>query len=260
MHDREQPQFRPWSDRAWVRRAAITIPLVLIALLGAIPIARWLNQRPMPQLVLRVPTATIPVPTPSPSPLPCQLTLELDRTDTIDSTAIAMLSPNEGWASGSDYPPEGLNPGSRTYGFFLHYQNNQWSQVRVPYLSGSYMPTGMSAVGGDRWVTAISAKGNKLLRYHDGQWMQEPVPPIAGYQDVLGSLSMDSATDGWAIMGQNFWHSEGRTWIQNHTGQPDSVVQIGIIPQHLRPGWPLRSINSSIMMGTAGRSFLLRQK
>ena len=95
--------------------------------------------------------------------------------------AVAMISPNEGWAIGS--------------GVILHYLSGKWQQVAAPQFFAEQTSLHMVSPN-EGWV---AAGYNNVLRYIDGQWKKVGISSQLEVQD----LSMVSANSGWAVGDSN---------------------------------------------------------
>jgi len=118
---------------------------------------------------------------------------------------VEMVSPTDGWMliqytnprSPSDHASRGIIS-------ILHYQNGTWTLVPLPSMPDTVEFWDMSAtatgsawfVGTDyaRYPNPVSAV---IAGYNSGTW--SVTRPAPGNADQLTSISMASATDGWAI-------------------------------------------------------------
>jgi hypothetical protein len=120
---------------------------------------------------------------------------------------VQMLSPTDGWASGGG----GFTGGAEgaTTSVMLHYDGRSWTPVQTPPVSSIKSLEMLSPTDG--WAAAEDT----ILHYDGQQWTIFQVVP------QVFNLSMDSASDGWAvglalygITGSLFWHYNGRQWVQ----------------------------------------------
>lgn len=118
--------------------------------------------------------------------------------------ALAMVSPDEGWAVGAE-------------GTIVHYHNGVWARVPSPIAQEGgalYSVAMVSATEG--W--AVGDYGT-ILHYHNGAWSvmantpPQPAPTATPQLDLsqysLHGISMVSPTEGWAV---------GNTWTMVNTG------------------------------------------
>lgn len=136
----------------------------------------------------------------------------------ITLTSVSMISPDEGWASGTiSGSPQAI---------LMRYQRGAWTIVPKP--AGLGLREGVSQVdmisATDGWALSgveIPANdgqgtftpGGVILHYDGTSWtIAVPQTPAA-----LTSLSMDSATDGWAVGGAGLLlRYDGHTWNTIH--------------------------------------------
>lgn len=88
---------------------------------------------------------------------------------TIYLSSIAMISPDEGWAGGSDSSP------STGSSFLLHYHGGQWQRVSLPNPNGFAGVNDISMLSADEgWALEIvftgDGTGTLLLHYENGIW------------------------------------------------------------------------------------------
>ena len=146
----------------------------------------------------------------------------------ITLTSVSMVSPDEGWASGTiSGSPQAI---------LMRYQRGVWTIVPKP--SGLGVRAGVSQVdmvsATDGWALStveipVSGKqdaftpGGVILHYDGTAWTiavpQTPAP--------LTGLSMDSAMDGWAVGGSGLLlHYDGHAWITVHD---DGFASLGAV-------------------------------
>ncbi len=111
-------------------------------------------------------------------------------------SAVAMVSPTEGWAVGS--------------GVILHYQAGRWQPVVTPKFY-AYTASLRMVSPSEGW---LSAGYNNVLHYKDGQWKTVDIGP----QIQVYDLSMASATAGWAV-GESTDSSSFTSAVARYDGQ-----------------------------------------
>jgi hypothetical protein len=112
-----------------------------------------------------------------------------------DLTAVSVLSASEAWAVGD-------SADSLTSADLLHWNGTSWAPVTIPGLPAG---VGLSAVDAlspsNVWAAGGDSGGTLIVHWDGTTWAQVPSPNPSGtnLQPDLRSLSMDSATDGWAV-------------------------------------------------------------
>ena len=141
-------------------------------------------------------TAThTPRPTPTATPRPLAL-----PTGTM-LTGLAMVSPNEGWATGRIMPlPSG--PDADQGSLILHYTTGQWTTTaRYPSLALDEIEMISASEGwisgATRATSATSPTVPVILHYHDGTWTEQDLSGVG----TPVKLQMFSASEGWALGG-----------------------------------------------------------
>jgi hypothetical protein len=180
-----------------------------------------------------VPTATLQVGPPSSrcfasGSTPAPSSTSNDLFQQYDLAAVAAVSPYEAWAVGDD----GTAVGN---GVILHYCDNAWTQVLGP-VNGQLMGISMLspdagwAVGGSRGIGGQDT----IIQYVNGAWTLDraptalvpgngalsarlapamPAEPQSGEgEPALLSVSMVSATEGWAMGLNDMLHYHDGTW------------------------------------------------
>jgi hypothetical protein len=118
--------------------------------------------------------------------------------------AVSALSSSDAWAVG-----DGAT--------VLHWDGTSWAPVTIPGLPASVALNAVDALSSsDVWAAGEAGPGtayapNKTLLVHwDGTaWARVPSPGPSALDLTLDSLSMDSATDGWAS--GSVYHPHGNT-------------------------------------------------
>jgi hypothetical protein len=113
----------------------------------------------------------------------------------------------------------------------LHWNGTNWSRVASPSPGGVYGASFLNSVSAlaanDIWAAGayqVVGYGETLVLHWDGSsWTQVPSPsPGVQYDDVLKSVAMVSAGDGWAVGSYTFnnsrrtltLHWDGASWTQ----------------------------------------------
>jgi hypothetical protein len=103
-------------------------------------------------------------------------------------TSLDMLSANDGWATGANT--------------ILHYDGTRWSIFA--YLQGIMGVSMDSATDG--WAFGYvnfpynhTSSYNIVWRYNGSQWVRGTLPSGVNADATILALSMDSASDGWAV-------------------------------------------------------------
>jgi hypothetical protein len=123
--------------------------------------------------------------------------------------SIAVVSPSDIWA--------GADNGAG----FYHFDGTTWSHhdaFSVPPGSFSGANQAIRAIGmtsgGEGWALLDNATGN-LVRYSGGKWRVAgtlDAPDLTKNYSALTSLSLLSASDGWAVGGHYIAHYDGQQW------------------------------------------------
>lgn len=114
-------------------------------------------------------------------------------------TAIAMVSPTEGWAVGGE---------GATNALILHYQHGQWSAL-PEHPRGQLDAIAMVAPD-EGWAVGTDVGGGSImLRYSHGAWSPVSVPQVG----ALDTIAMYSADSGWAAGGGILRYANG-AWTQ----------------------------------------------
>ncbi|HEY7349691.1 MAG TPA: hypothetical protein VH599_15350 [Ktedonobacterales bacterium] len=122
-------------------------------------------------------------------------------------TGLDMLSATDGWATGE--------------GTILHYNGQLWTVFqRVPQIFELSMgsPT-------DGWAVSAppsDVKGTLLWHYNGKEWVKDStfISVHTTTETWVGSLSMDSATDGWALGAEgSSFDGTANTWFFLHYSQ-----------------------------------------
>lgn len=108
--------------------------------------------------------------------------------------AVSAVSSSDAWAVGN----------SATV---LHWNGTSWAPVTIPGLPASVALNAVDALSPSNvWAAGEAGSGqgyapnNTLLMHWDGTaWTRIPSPGPSALDLTLGSLSMSSATDGWAV-------------------------------------------------------------
>jgi hypothetical protein len=190
----------------------------------------------------------------------------------VQYSSIDMVSPDEGWASGS-------------FGLLSHYKNGTWERVETNDMAPWHdvnmvsrdegwagITTGMMHYDGTNWVpvrdpaipdvTIFSidmlspdegwAVGvGVILHYKDGRWQQEPMPGANYTNDLLYDLDMVSPSEGWAVgSGSVIWHYSGGKWTQYNQPTNSSLESLYMVSAE--EGWAA-SITGAILHYTNGK-------
>ncbi len=157
----------------------------------------------------------------TPEQLPASLGINKQVVMAFDD--VAMISPDEGWASGTIF-----GGALSQVGVILHYLHGQWT---VQYLLNNAGLGSLSLLSAsDGWATGdtvtntttpvndtptpIEASHPLLLHYIQGKWTNV-TDSLNNVSDGIGQIAMLSATDGWMI-GPNdttMLHYNGQQWL-----------------------------------------------
>jgi hypothetical protein len=123
---------------------------------------------------------------------------------------VDMLSPTDGWMVGES----NISVPGQQASMILHYNGIRWTPVQAPSVHAIYSLDMLSATNG--W--AVAPGQGTILHYDGQQWS------IFQQVSQIDALSMDSASDGWAVgysptlsAGTLFWHYNGQRWVQSWT-------------------------------------------
>lgn len=158
------------------------------------------------------------------APLPAGFSVHvLTPDETLPGTALndlQMLSADEGWAVGYHVSSNS----SETV--ILHYAHGRWSASRDVFPNVSLQSISMLS-STDGWASGWVAGGSvdesqpgALLHYSGGHWISVQAPG----HGPIGSLSMLTPRDGWAIQTDQFpshsslLHYDGTAWSIVYTG------------------------------------------
>lgn len=127
----------------------------------------------------------------------------------VDLRAVTMVSPEEGWAVGAvkHLADNGTSTGPDS-GIILHFSKGEWSIAATPSQTLSSISMVSPTEG---WAAGLdpSASGSAaFLHYANGQWT--PAGTL-GHGPVV-SISMGSATDGWAVAADALYHYHDGAW------------------------------------------------
>jgi len=103
--------------------------------------------------------------------------------------AVSVLSSSDAWAVGD----------SATV---LHWNGTSWAPVTIPGLPAAVSLSAVDALSRSNvWAAGGSSGGTLIVHWNGVAWKQVPSPNPSGTNlaPYLNSLSMDSATDGWAV-------------------------------------------------------------
>ena len=117
--------------------------------------------------------------------------------------SVYTVSPDEAWAVGEENPSVGP-------GLILHYKAGKWTKVTGLQLNILHAVTMVSPTEG--WVVG---DGAMFLHYDNGIWSQVGLPI---HHFAVGSISMGSATDGWATGGGEDSTGSGYSILFHYTG------------------------------------------
>ncbi len=183
--------------------------------------------------------------------------VKVDGAPDTELDTVAMFSPDDGWAAGSDAllhydgktwspvsaltstgEPLGatsiavISPGEAWavgafYAVALHLTGGTWQPVQVgqhPSLSA------VSVVStSEGWAVGEGANRNAIFAHlHGGVWTFQQPPNLEGLNDV----SMTSASDGWAVGGATtslLLHYTGGNWVQVKSPTPDSLTTVRML-------------------------------
>jgi hypothetical protein len=122
--------------------------------------------------------------------------------------SMAMVSATEGWVGGTLHDTTYAQPDVAA---IFHDASGTWRQETLP--AGLTSIPALSMLGPDTgWALGQTSSGNtqssQILRYRGGQWTTEAVFPGAS----LTTISMASATDGWAAGGNLLLRYANGAW------------------------------------------------
>lgn len=109
---------------------------------------------------------------------------------------LAMVSPDEGWAVGSQLGPYGdpANP------VILHYKDCSWTSVAANYPGMTLVSVSMGSAT-DGWAVGGSSAGRQLaLHYTNGAWQETSLPGENTFDGTNQMARMRSAGDGWIVI------------------------------------------------------------
>jgi hypothetical protein len=119
--------------------------------------------------------------------------------------SLSMHSATNGWAAGSNV--------------VLHYDGKQWTQFQsLPGISGLSMDSPIDgwAFGFVNFPENHSSSYNVVWHYNGSQWVQGSLPSTVNADAQILALSMDSASDGWAVGYGNGGKYENRYALYLH--------------------------------------------
>lgn len=126
---------------------------------------------------------------------------------------LTMVGPSDGWAVGA---PVDQHAGA----FILHYDGATWVQQAAPQMNGFVRLTDISMVSAQEgWVAGTvypyngSPASGVLLHYLQGQWLVATTLPST----TILSLSMLSATQGWAVGSRDTYETTSEGTRPSHT-------------------------------------------
>ena len=108
--------------------------------------------------------------------------------DVAGITSLAMLSANDGWATGTDS--------------ILHYNGQQWSIfAHLQGVEGVSMDSATDgwAFGYVNFPYNHPSSYNIVWHYNGSQWLAGSLPSTVNADAMIAGLFMDSASDGWAV-------------------------------------------------------------
>ena len=112
-----------------------------------------------------------------------------------DLTAVSVLSSSDAWAVGD-------SADSLTSADLLHWNGTNWAPVNVPGLPAGVDLSAVDALSPSNvWAAGADSGGTLILHWNGATWTLVPSPNPSGtnLHPGLSHLSMDSATDGWAV-------------------------------------------------------------
>jgi photosystem II stability/assembly factor-like uncharacterized protein len=155
-----------------------------------------------------------------------------------DLHAIAMLSPDEGWATG--------------YGVVLHYQDKHWEEM--PFTNERLYNHNFTDIemlsSGEGWIV-----GSDILHYQDGTW-REVTPlglnqPLSRPGGQLRALSMVGANEGWAVgEAGTIFHYQNGQWQAIESPTQNGLSSLAMVSAN--EGWAVGD-HSTILHYQDGR-------
>ncbi|MDQ2806343.1 MAG: S-layer homology domain-containing protein [Chloroflexota bacterium] len=141
------------------------------------------------------------------------ITVTLDITGEVYLSDVAMRSPSDGWAVGSEYSYQ--NAPSLLPRIF-HYDGTRWTAATPPSSMGSLDRVWIDP-NGDVWTLGPNAQGgSRLYRHRGATWQGWDVPEGAW----VSALTFTAANDGWAGSSAGILHWDGTSWTVEYRAQP----------------------------------------
>jgi hypothetical protein len=126
-------------------------------------------------------------------------------------TAIAMISAQEGWAGGALHDSTGAQADVAT---IFHFAGGAWRQEALPAGLTTIQALAMLAPDAG-WAlgqtNTSSIQSSQILRYRGGRWITEITRAVFPNASLM-TISMASATDGWAAGGNLLLRYTNGAW------------------------------------------------
>ena len=167
--------------------------------------------------------------------------VKVDGAPDTELDTVAMFSPDDGWAAGSDA--------------LLHYDGKTWSPVSA--LTSTGEPLGATSIAtvssGEAW--AVGAFYAVALHLTGGIWQ----PVQVGQHPSLSAVSVVSASEGWAVgEGANrnaiFAHLHGGVWTFQQPPDLEGLSDVSMISAS--DGWAVGGTTTSLLLHYTGGNWV----
>jgi hypothetical protein len=175
----------------------------------------------------------------------------------VQLSGIAMVSPDEGWAAGTNFHVEYSKNAVNIYSSgpsLFHYSHCEWQPVATKPANIGFRSIAMLSAH-DGWALGNSSEGTSIILHYDGsQWqrMPLPLPLVAG--GSINSLEMLSDQEGWLTVSNVSGQFDFSTLYHGVNGVWKSVSLGYVLPERVVPFAP----GEAWIVGIQGELLLYR--
>lgn len=158
-------------------------------------------------------------------------------------TGVSAYSATDAWAVGL-YCKSSCSTGYVTAGLLLHWNGTAWSKSALPVTNS----TGISGVDAlsatDAWAVGTTASSQLIMHWNGAAWSKVAAP--LAYPNAIG---FSSPASGWAVGGPAFLRWDGAAWKQVTITAPSSSSFYGISMDNATDGWAVGTYCASKCSG-----------
>jgi len=188
----------------------------------------------------------------------------------VEISALAMVSPNEGWLAGDTLNAQG----SPDAGVFYHYLNGTWQLQQtlpgIPIASMSFAAPDAGWALSSTDVYGAQGTMSVLVRYHAGRWTPLPSNTLPHVGQNPGQLRLFAPNDGWLPITivpaggaeqLQFYHYDGTRWaLAQQLALPQGAedIQCLAIDFNGGVGWAVGTYSLSLQNGSLQNALFVR--